>query len=235
MTAQNAGAGSIGAGQQVPQDSDSEFTVANFIVRQIMAELETMTPVQVVAVHPGQGTPPKAGTVDVQLLVSLLDGAGNAVQQGIVSGVPYFRLQGGQWAIVCDPAVKDFGYIVSASRDISNVVKSPGIANPASYRKYSFSDSIYMGGCFNAVPVAWVWCKSDGTLNIQDAKGNTLSSSASGWALGGNLAVTGSITATQEITRGFGGADQVTVGQHTHTGTDTHGDTLEINPPTAGT
>jgi len=193
MTTQSTSSG-IGAGQQVPEDANSEYTVAAFIVRQMMAELETMLPVQVMAAHPGQGTPPQAGTVDVQLLVSLLDGSGNSTQQGIVYGLPYFRLQGGKWAIICDPDVKDFGYIISASRDISNVVKSPGVANPASYRKYSFSDGIYIGGCLNAVPSNWVWCKSDGTLVIQ-----------------GNLEVTGAIIA------GSGGADSVTLQGHLHT------------------
>lgn len=41
---------------------------------------------------------------------------------------------------------------------------------------------------------------------------------ATSWSLKGNVAVTGNITATGEITRGQGGADQVTLGQHIHTG-----------------
>src|SRR5579863_4206007 len=101
---QTAQSGSIGAGQQVPEDSNSDASVTIFICRQLIAQLETAIPVEVKAVHVGNGSPPAAGTVDLQLLVSLLDGSGNQVQQGIVYGVPFFRLQGGPWAVICDPA-----------------------------------------------------------------------------------------------------------------------------------
>jgi hypothetical protein len=48
---------------------------------------------------------------------------------------------------------------------------------------------------------------------------------------------TGDFTATGEITRGFGGSDSVTVGQHKHTQpNDSHGDAEQpTNAPTAGT
>lgn len=216
MVDQTAASGSIGAGQQQPEDSNSDFWVISFIVSQMIAQLETMLPVQVVAVHPGSGSPPAAGTVDVQLLVSLLDGSGNAVQQGTVYGCPYFRLQGGPWAIVIDPAANDFGYIIGASRDISNVIKNPSIQNPGSYRKYSYSDGIYMGGCLNAVPAATVYLKSDGTFEISDQPGNLIQSSSGGIAVttagGGDFTVNG-----------------ISVTKHTHAVTTAPGET---GPPT---
>jgi hypothetical protein len=229
MVDQTASSGSIGAGQQVPENSNSDFTVTAFIVRQIMAQLETMLPVQVQAVHPGSGSPPVAGTVDVQLLVSQLDGAGNAVQQGIVYGLPYFRMQGGAWAIICDPATNDFGFIIAASRDISNVAKTPGIANPGSLRKYSYSDGIYVGGCFNAVPAATLWLKSDGTWVLSDKPGNVLQGNSNGItatvANGGTFLVNGNIAATGTIIADKG-ASQVGLTTHIHAGNNT--------PPTPG-
>lgn len=241
MTAQTASQNDIGAGQQFPEDSNSEFSVIRFIVRQIMAELETMIPVQVQAVHTGAGSPPVAGTVDVQLLVSQLDGAGNAVKPGIVYGLPYFRLQGGAWAVICDPAANDFGYLVSASRDISNVVKNPGVQNPGSFRKYSYSDGIYIGGAFNEVPDATLWLKPDGTWVLTDKPGNVLQGDANGIAAtpvsGKPFKVNGPIQATGSIIAGFGGGDQVGLQTHTHTqANDSHGDTEEpTSAPTAGT
>lgn len=180
MVNQTADSGSIGAGQQDPEDSTSEFAVAVFIVRQMMALLETMMPVEVTNFHPGTGSPPSAGTVDVQLLVSQLDGAGNAVKHGVVYGLPCFRMQGGPWAVVCDPAVNDFGVIISAARDISKVVANPGVQVPGSLRKYSYSDGVYFGGTFNQVPAASVWLKSDGSMQITDKFGNQIASSSTG-------------------------------------------------------
>jgi hypothetical protein len=178
---QTAGGNQIGAGQLDPFSSTSEFAVAAFIVRQIMAQLETMIPVQIQAVHAGSGSPPAAGTVDVQLLVSLLDGAGNQVKQGIVYGIPFFRLQGGPWAIVCDPSVNDVGILIAAARDMSKL--SNGVSQqqlPGSNRQNSYSDGVYLGGVFNNAPKASFWLKSDGTFNITDKNGNTIVSSTTG-------------------------------------------------------
>lgn len=223
----NADNTQVSAGQMFPDDWNDEFSVMIFVCRQLIAEMETMTPVQVSAVHAGSGTPPVAGTVDVQLLVSLLDGNLNATQQGIVYGLPYFRLQGGPWSIVCDPVANDFGFIVAASRDISNVVATPGVANPGSLRKHSFSDGIFIPAPLSsAVPAATLWLKGDGTFVLTSQDGVVLKSDGSGnldvtattLNLTGNLAVTGSITATAEITRGVGGSDSVTLGNHRHAG-----------------
>ena len=242
MVDQTSTSGSTGAGQQYPEDSNSDFTVIAFIVRQMIAQMDTMKPVQVVAVHPGSGSPPVAGTVDVQLLVSLLDGSGNAVQQGVVYGVPYFRLQGGPWAVILDPAVKDYGFVVCSDRDISNVTAAAAKnnsslqVNPGSYRKYSVSDGIYVGGCFNQVPAGYVWLKADGTWTLNDKLGNVLQGDANGitatpisgkpFKVAGNLQVTGTITS------GEGGGDQVSLQTHTHSGVQTGGGTS--GPPTPG-
>jgi hypothetical protein len=195
-----------------------------------------MTPVQVTAVYPGQGSPPAAGTVDVQLLVSQLDGAGNATPSGTVSKLPYFRLQGGPWAIVIDPAKGDYGYIIAAARDISGVVKNPGVQNPGSLRKYSFSDGIYMGGCFNSVPAATLWLKGDGTWVLTDKPGNVLQGTASGItatpAGGGAFVVKGNLQVSGTITGDNGAGDQVGLLTHTHSGVQTGGGVS--GPPTPG-
>ena len=216
---QNADSTQVAASQQFPTDSNSDFAVISFMIRQLLAELETMTPVQVKAVHAGSGSPPAAGTVDVQLLVSILDGNGNATQQGVVYGLPYFRVQGGPWAIVCDPAANDFGFIVCASRDISNVQANPGKVLPGSFRKYSFSDGIFISAPFSGAPPAnSVWLKSDGSFTISGASGVVIGIDASGHVnitattmiINGDLHVSGAVIA------GFGGGDQVGLQTHRH-------------------
>lgn len=236
MVDQTANQGSIGAGQQEPIDSNSEFWVISFIVKQMMAQLETMIPVQVSAVHAGQGSPPAAGTVDVQLLVSTIDGQGNATQPGIVYGLPYFRAQGGPWAIILDPGENDFGWIIGASRDISNVVKNPGIQVPGSSRKYSYSDGIYVGGCLNDVPAATLWLKSDGTWVLTDKPGNVLEGTNSGITAtpvsGGFFNVNGTIKATGDVI-GNSGTSQVSLVNHLTSGVTTGSG--ESGPPVPGT
>lgn len=245
MTSQSD-AGSTGVGQQQPSDSNSDFTALQFIIKQAMALVDTIKPCKVTAVHAGSGSPPVAGTVDVTLLLNLLDGAGNATSQGTVYGVPYFRLQGGAWAIVCDPAVGDIGFIACSDRDISSLksAASAGTAkavNPGSQRRMNAADGIYLGGFLNKVPAATMWLNPDGTFQITDKQGNVLQSSADGLTLtpagSGGLLVNGYIHATGEVVRGFGGGDSVTLGQHSHMQPeDSHGDTeMPTAAPTAGT
>lgn len=225
MASPTASQGNLGAGQQDPFDSNSEVGIALFLAKQVVNKLQSMIPVQVKTVHAGSGSPPAAPTVDVQLLVSQLDGSGNAVQPGIVSGLPVYRVQGGPWAVICDPVAGDFGFIIAADRDISKVIGSPGIQSPGSYRKYSYSDAFYLGGALNKVPQATLWLKGDGTFNLTTKDGVVVQSDGSGNLnmTCGTLAVTGNITATGDITGGQGGADQVGLRTHVHGGVTTGG------------
>jgi hypothetical protein len=238
MVDQTATSGSVGAGQQEPEDGNSDFYVAKFIIEQLQAQIEIAMPVEVVAVHPGTGSPPSPATVDVRILVSQLDGAGNAVPAGIVYGVPCHRLQGGPWALILDPAANEFGYIIAASRDISSVVKNPGVQAPGSWRKYSYSDGVYFGGILNGVPAATFWFKTDGTFVLTDKYGNVLESTPSGlnFSVGGIpiLSLTSSLA---NFAVGVKAPDFITstlasYAGHTHPVPDAPG---ESGPPTTGT
>lgn len=209
-----------GYGQMSPYDTTSDTNIAAFICRQLIARLEIMKLVKVVAVHPGSGSPPAPGTVDVQPLVRQIDYNGFPVQHGIVNGIAFWRFQFGPWAIVADPKAGDVGYVICADRDSSLVLKSAGqLANPGSRRKFSLSDGIYVGGIANAVPDAWFWLKSDGTLQFQDSSGNALTTSSGGfaWTTSGDFTV-----------------NSISVLNHTHpvAGIQTGSGDIESGPPT---
>ena len=181
-TVNQADSTQVAAGQMFPEDYANDYAVTAFLIRQALAEIETCTPVQISAVHSGSGSPPAGGTVDVQLLLNLLDGNGNSQKQGIVYGLPYMRIGSGQWAIVADPVAGDFGFIVSASRDISNVTKTPGQANPGSFRHHSFSDGFFVPcGFSSAAPAGTIWLKSDGSLQLTTQDGVVIKSDGSGY------------------------------------------------------
>lgn len=219
-------ADNFGYGQQTPWSSTHEFNVISFIIKQMIAQLETTKLVKVVAVH-SKGDVAVPPTVDVLPLVNQVDGFGNAVKHGKVFGLPVWRMQGGVCALILDPAVGDVGYVVSADRDISAVKANPGAqVTPASFRQFDLADGIYVGGLLNAAPTCYVLMKQDGSLKIADGFGNVLQTSASGFALTGPLNVTGPITATGNITAGQGGADQVTLQLHQHSALNA--------PPTPG-
>lgn len=217
----NASPDQLGASQQTPNDSANEPNRIAFAVERLLARLDVAKPVRVVAVHPGKGAPPGPGTVDVQPLVSQLDGNNNAVENGTVYGIPVLRQQGGPWAIVLDPAVGQFGYVVCADRDISTVVAKPGVGKPGSNRRFSVSDGVFVGGMLNEVGESYLWLRGDGTFKLAAAGGLVLESDASGvLTLTGDLKVTGEVWA--KINSGF-----VKLSTHRHPANNT--------PPTPGT
>ena len=102
----------FGYGHQQPSDAAHPLNARDFHIRQIIARMNTMKLVQVTAVHGGGLA--AAGTVDVLPLVSQIDGNGNVTPHGIVSGIPWSRVQGGLNAIICDPQKDDIGYVVAS-------------------------------------------------------------------------------------------------------------------------
>lgn len=176
--------GPFGYGQQQPNDADTDLNVIAFVARRLLARLDTMKLVKIVAVHAGSGTPPAAGTVDVLPLVSQIDGNGYPVKHGTVYGLPFYRLGGATWQVICDPEVGDTGYVVCADRDSSLVVKNGGQQNPGSRRRYNIADGVYVGGVLNAAPKASIWLKSDGTFNITDKNNMSVESTTGGLNFG---------------------------------------------------
>lgn len=213
MTETNTG--SSGYGQQDPTVGNSDFNVISFIARQMMRRMETNRLVQVKAIHPGEGSPPAQGTVDVLPLVQQIDGNGNVTKHGTVYGIPVLRLQGGTSAIIVDPAVDDIGYVSVCNRDGSIVKTEKTESPPGSFRAFDLADGIYTGRLFSDAPNQYVWFEEE-RVTIGDASGNTivldsdgitatdsfghvLRMKSTGFDLTGNLNVTGTITSTGAI------------------------------------
>ena len=233
-----------------PWDFQGEFNRVSYICRQMMERLGTMLPVQVQAVDTAGGVA-ATGTVDVQPLVTMLDGQDNATQHGTLRGLTYFRLQGGTNAVIIDPVVGDVGLAVFAMRDISSVVANRGgPANPGSRRTYDLADGIYLGGVLNGAPKQYVQFTATGVV-VADANGNSLQSGPGGWTfkgtvtmgnvqVGGNVQLAGSIQgsgggtyAGNIVTSGNVTASGVDLLHHLHSGVSTGG--AQTGPPVAGT
>ncbi len=125
------------------------FNQLSFIMNQLLGGVSVATLVSVEAVY-GGGTSP-VGYVDISPLVNQLDGSGSSVPHTTIYGVPFFRLQGGVNAVICDPQVGDVGFCIFADRDISAVKASGGRANPGSDRRFDMADALYVGGWLSTV------------------------------------------------------------------------------------
>jgi hypothetical protein len=217
----------FGYGFMFPNDQLGAFNPVAFIVSQMLARVRTVTLGKVVSVTNSGGIIP-AGTVDVHPLVSMVDGRGNATPHGTVFKLPYFRLQSGANAVIMDPVVGDIGIMLICDRDVSSVEANQDTAPPPSMRMFNFSDGLFIGGILGTTtPTQYLAFTAagivvggnlivDGNLQLTGTiEGN------GGGTYAGNISTTGNIIA------GFGGADQVGLQTHEHTGNNT--------PPTPGT
>jgi len=148
-------------GAQIPSSAASEFDTMTFVITQILNRANTATLVQIKAVTNAGGVA-AVGFVDVQPLVSQVDGYGQAIPHQVVHGLPYFRLQGGANAVILDPQPGDIGIAVFANRDISAVKAKKGAALPGSRRRFDMADGMYLGGLLNGVPSQYVRFTSAG-------------------------------------------------------------------------
>lgn len=199
-------------------DTTSEFNRLSFVVRSIMAQQATTTLVIVRAVD--------GDTVDVQPMVAQVDGAGNAVDHGIIHGLPVWRLQGGNSAVIVEPAVGDIGLAVFASTDISNVKRAKEPTTPGSFRRFDWSDGIYLGGLLNAEPTQSIRMDDEG-ITITAAPGLPVTFNADSVAINADtVSISGDLAVGGNITTGAGSTfNGKAFDSHTHGGVTTGGGT----------
>ena len=189
----------------VTADNASDIGRLQFVINAALSGLRTSMPVLVKAVSNNGGLSP-IGTVDVQPMVSMLDGSGNAWPHGIIYNVPYMRIQGGSNGIILDPAVGDIGIATVCDRDISTVKNTGKVSAPGSLRKNDMSDMVYLMTIIGAAPTQYIQFNSAG-ITITSPTAVTINA---------NITVNGTITATGDII-----GQGTSLHTHTHNGVTT--------------
>lgn len=194
-------------GAAKPQDFYGEYNRLHFVIEQALNKMQTSTIVKVVSCTNNGGVS-AVGFVDVIPQVKQIDANFKTYSHGIIHNIPYLRLQGGSNAIIIDPEPGDLGICVFANKDISNVKSTKNESAPGSYRRFNFSDGMYLGGLLNTVPANYIQF-SNNTVTINTQNGVTIN---------GNLTVNGSITGN-EVT-----ASGISLSNHVHSGVQSGGD-----------
>lgn len=145
----------------VPADYASEIGKLKFVINSALAGLKVAMPVKVISVSNAGGLSP-IGTVNVQPMVSMLDGSGEAWPHGVIHNVPYMRIQGGANGIILDPAIGDIGIATVCDRDISTVQNTSKVSTPGSLRKHDMSDMVYLMTIIGTAPTQYIQFNSAG-------------------------------------------------------------------------
>lgn len=156
-------------GVQPPQADGDDYNSLMELVQSALAKVQTITICRVVSCTNAGGITP-AGTVNVKPLVNQMTGDRVAIPHGVIYSVPYSRIQGGNSAIIIDPAPGDLCVVGFASRDISSVVAAKSEANPGSFRQFNWADGIYIMGICNQAPTQYVVFSGAGITFVSPTK-----------------------------------------------------------------
>lgn len=208
----------INNGAMTPEAQWGNYNQLAFVISQFINKIQTTTLVKVMAVTNNGGVSP-VGYVDVMPLVNQIDGNGLPTPHVTIYNVPYLRVQGGTNAIILDPVVGDIGICSFASRDISKVKKTKKQANPGSYRKFSYSDGLYIGGVLNGTPTQFVQFSDTG---VTITSPNIVTVNGSAVVINGPTTINGTLTQTGGGVSTFSGNITTTTGDVTAQGTSLH-------------
>lgn len=210
--------------------SSNPLNSMEFFIRSLISQVvSTSLPVVVTAVE-RKGEEAGAGYVTVKPLLQPRNNSGDGLEVTTIPKLPYFRLQHGKAAIICDPKVGDIGLAVVAKHDISNINGSTTPKVPATYRKFDPSDSFYIGGFWGKAPEVFIHLEDEGTIKIKAPTKITIESPECEVNASASLTVNSAqINLNGPISGGgSGGADATFTGDvnakgisltsHTHTG-----------------
>lgn len=168
--------GTQGYGQIQPADNLGDFNPTAAHIEARLARVRTVMWCRVLSVTPGAaGACP---TVSVQPLVGMSDGMGNTFPHGTISNVPALRVQAGDAAIVIDPVVGDFGFMLVCDRDSTGAVANLAPSQASTGRMHNMQDSVYLPGWSKTAPVRYLKFGADGSVSWADALGNSMQSGA---------------------------------------------------------
>ena len=155
-------------------DLASEYNRTLFLIRQVIEQtVSTAIPVRVDSVErSGDGS--GAGYLSATPLVAQTDADGSLIPPVSIPRLPYFRLQHGTAAIICDPVPGDVGLAVFAQQDCSRLKGGTEPVVPGSFRSFDMSDGFYVGGFWGKAPQVFVHLEQSGAISIEAPQAVTI-------------------------------------------------------------
>lgn len=151
-------------------DLGSDYNAQEFFIRSLIKRtVSTAIPVRVDEVERA-GDEGGALYVDVTPLICQTDASGNAIDPVSIPHLPYFRLQHGTAAVICDPVPGDIGLAIFAQQDVSRLNGQATPVAPSTFRSFDMSDGFYVGGFWGKTPTTFVHLEESGNIVITGPK-----------------------------------------------------------------
>ena len=149
------------------QSNASGFNINNLggaaeteqIIFNYLSKINTGEIVEITAVDSSGNGP--VGFVSVKPLLYRIGADNNNIELGEIHNVPYYRVQGGANAVICDPEVGDIGYCGFASRDTSLLKRTRSPVGPNVNRISDLSDAFLISTWSKKAAVQYIWFKGN--------------------------------------------------------------------------
>lgn len=147
-------------------DVASPYNQQIYLIKQVLKQsVSTAVPVRVDTVtRAGEGS--GALYVSATPLIAQTDADGNLLPPVSIPKLPYFRLQHGTAAVICDPVPGDVGLAIFSQQDVSNLSGGTEPVVPGSFRCFDMSDGFYVGGFWGQTPNTFVHLEEAGQITI---------------------------------------------------------------------
>lgn len=125
----------------------------------LSSELNTGEVVEITEVYSNDNGP--VGFVSVKPMLYRIGADNNNLELGEIHNVPYYRIQGGKNAVICDPQVGDIGFCVFATRDTSLLKRTRSRVGPNGKRICDQSDAFLTMTWSKEEAEQYIWFKGD--------------------------------------------------------------------------
>ena len=146
-------------------DRSSPVSELDFVIRKVMGEAFHFMPVEVSEINDD-------GTIDVIPLVFKTTATGENQRRAPIYNVPVPEIRAGNMAIIAMPVVGQKGFVKVCDRDISKIKRTLNYADVGSFRRHSFSDSVWdtAGSAFNEPAEYFFEIKNGGDISCKAKK-----------------------------------------------------------------
>ncbi len=198
----------LGGTQKMQQSNASGFNINNLggakefkanILSILSSELNTGEVVEITEVYSNDNGP--VGFVSVKPMLYRIGADNNNLELGEIHNVPYYRIQGGKNAVICDPQKGDIGFCVFATRDTSLLKRTRSRVGPNVNRICDQSDAFLTMTWSKEEAEQYIWFKGD---EIHIKANSKIVLDAPEVSITGKLTVSGIIESlTDIITKGI--------------------------------
>lgn len=209
-----------------PADQDSMIGLLRTAFDKFLQNTDDMLPARVVTFDRAKNR------ATVQPLIRMITTNGETLARPPVASIPVVQMGGGGMVMLFNLKAGDLGWIKANDRDISLFLQSYGEQQPNTLRKHSFSDAVFIPDVMRGWTLAGedaanaVLQTKDGSqrvsiwpdrIKLSSGPVVSMTISATGIAIVGNVSIVGGITQTGGGGAGAGGSGASFVG-----GTITH-------------